>query len=476
MQFIDKIKNWNKDTSSQENTTQEIDEKFQHNRFKNIRVFAPDCEMEFNDENSFTAQILDGQNNPIVNQEAVIQIIHKKYKIVTDEEGYIRLPIGLQPKEYTFKVFYPVDEEYVPKALPKLTIYKEGEKPQDTGEITTKLYAPDMLIYSKDEPDYLVRLYDSEDNPISGEKIKIEVENQVYEKITDEKGFASLDLELEQGIYNVKTTYDGSEKYCGVSKESQLEVKTRDIDKEVMIELEHVAMEFKTSNDKIDTLKEYIIRTIKRNKTESKKIRILDDVSFKIYKGERVGILGFNGAGKSTLLRIIAGIYEPSEGNININGKIAPLLELSAGFDKNYTGKNNIFLNGALLSIDENFLKEKYDEIVEFSELGEHINYPIKNYSSGMGAKLGFSIATLINPEILIIDEILSVGDIKFRQKSYEKIKSLMQEGVTVLLVSHSISQIRNICDKCIWIENGRVYMEGDCEDVCEAYIKRAKK
>ena len=200
MQFIDKIKNWNKDTSSQENTTQEIDEKFQHNRFKNIRMFAPDCEMEFNDENSFTAQILDGQNNPIVNQEAVIQIIHKKYKIVTDEEGYIRLPIGLQPNEYTFKVFYPVDEEYVPKALPKLTIYKEGEKPQDTGEITTKLYAPDMLIYSKDEPDYLVRLYDSEDNPISGEKIKIEVENQVYEKITDEKGFASLDLEPEQGI------------------------------------------------------------------------------------------------------------------------------------------------------------------------------------------------------------------------------------------------------------------------------------
>ena len=145
---------------------------------------------------------------------------------------------------------------------------------------------------------------------------------------------------------------------------------------EVVIEVKDLVMEFKVSKDKIDTLKEYVIRTIKRNKKEKQKIRILDGVSFNVHKGERIGILGFNGAGKSTLLRIIAGIYEPTEGSIKIKGKLAPLLELSAGFDKNYTGKNNVYLNGAFLSMDEEFIKEKYDEIVEFSELGEFINYP----------------------------------------------------------------------------------------------------
>ncbi|WP_407414698.1 ABC transporter ATP-binding protein [Methanobrevibacter sp.] len=252
--------------------------------------------------------------------------------------------------------------------------------------------------------------------------------------------------------------------------------KSNAIDENVAIDIQHVAMEFKVSKDKIDTLKEYVIRTIKRNKKESKKIRILDDITFKIYKGERVGILGFNGAGKSTLLKIIAGIYEPTEGTISINGKIAPLLALSAGFDKNYSGKNNIFLNAAFLSIDEKYIKEKYDEIVEFSELGEFINYPIKNYSKGMRAKLGFSVATLIKPDILIIDEILSVGDVKFRKKSSEKIDSMMEDGVTVLLVSHSTKQIKRICDRCIWIENGRIAMEGDTKEVCDAYIKSSKK
>ena len=231
-------------------------------------------------------------------------------------------------------------------------------------------------------------------------------------------------------------------------------------------------MEFKVSKDKIDTLKEYFIRTIKRNKGGNTKVRILDDITFKVYKGERVGILGFNGAGKSTLLKIISGIYEPTEGRITINGKIAPLLALSAGFDKNYSGKNNIFLNASFLSMDENYVKEKYDEIVEFSELGEFINYPVKNYSKGMRAKLGFSVATLMKPDLLIIDEILSVGDFKFRKKSSEKIDSMMEDGVTVLLVSHSIRQIKRICDRCIWIENGRIAMEGDAETVCDAYLK----
>ncbi|MBE6496630.1 MAG: ABC transporter ATP-binding protein [Methanobrevibacter thaueri] len=246
------------------------------------------------------------------------------------------------------------------------------------------------------------------------------------------------------------------------------------IDSDIAINVEHLTMEFKVSNDKIDTLKEYVIRTIKRNKSETKKVKVLDDISFTIKRGEKLGILGFNGAGKSTLLRIIAGIYEPTEGNITINGKIAPLLELSAGFDKNYSGKDNIYLNGALLSMSKEFLDEKYDEIVEYSELGDYINFPVKNYSKGMKAKLGFSIATLIDPDILIIDEILSVGDIKFRKKSGEKINEMMAEGVTVLLVSHSINQVRRICDRCIWIDNGKLIMEGDVNTVCDAYVEDA--
>lgn len=246
------------------------------------------------------------------------------------------------------------------------------------------------------------------------------------------------------------------------------------LDDNVAVNVEHLSMEFKITKDKIDTLKEYVIRTLKRNKKEKEKVRVLDDISFKVYKGDKLGILGFNGAGKSTLLKIMADIYEPTSGKIEINGKVAPLLELSAGFDKNYTGKNNIYLNGAFLSMDKDFLDEKFDEIVEFSELGEYINYPVKNYSSGMRAKLGFSIATLIEPDILIVDEILSVGDIKFRKKSSQKINELMAEGVTVLLVSHSISQMRKICDKCIWIDNGKIVMEGEANEVCDAYVENA--
>ncbi len=260
----------------------------------------------------------------------------------------------------------------------------------------------------------------------------------------------------------------------GFGKKETPEIEANKSD--VAIEVDHVAMEFKITKDKIDTLKEYVIRTLKRNKNEKQKIRVLDDISFKVYRGERVGILGFNGAGKSTLLKIISGIYEPSEGTVTINGKLAPLLAISAGFDKNYTGKNNIYLNGSFLSMDEDYINEKYDEIVEFSELGEHINYPVKNYSKGMTSKLGFSIATAIKPDILILDEVLGVGDIKFKKKSTKKIQDLMEDGVTVLLVSHSIGQIKKICDRCIWIENGRVVMEGPAKKVCNAYVDSAKK
>lgn len=243
---------------------------------------------------------------------------------------------------------------------------------------------------------------------------------------------------------------------------------------EIAIKVENVSMEFKISKDKIDTLKEYFIRTLKRNKVRKKKIVALKNVSFDVKKGDRLGLIGFNGAGKSTLLKILSGVYDPTYGKVETHGKIAPLLELGAGFDNNYSGKDNIFLNGAFLGYSEDFIKRKYEEILEFSELGEYINYPVKNYSSGMRAKLGFSIATIVEPDILIIDEILSVGDIKFKKKSSDKIKSLIGSGITVLLVSHSVGQIRNLCNKAIWIDNGELRMYGEVNKVCDEYVNAA--
>ena len=246
-------------------------------------------------------------------------------------------------------------------------------------------------------------------------------------------------------------------------------------DDNVAIELRNVSLSFKIGNDKIDNLKEYVIRTLKRNKEKKTIFKATDDVSFKIYKGEKVGLIGYNGAGKSTLLKIISGVYSPDEGDVIINGNIAPLLSLGAGFDKNYSGRENIFLNGAILGYDEKFLKEKYDEILEFSELGDFINLAVKNYSSGMLSKLGFSIATIVDPDILILDEVLGVGDITFKKKSKEKLKSLMESNTTVLLVSHSISEIRSICDKAIWIEKGKVREIGEVNYICDKYTKEAK-
>ena len=449
MSLIDKIKNlFRKKEEIEEIKKIPVDTKFQSNRFKNIKIYAPDYEMKHGAWKDFVVQIFDGNSNPIANKDVIFEINGKKYEDTTTDEGYARLPITLKAKKYEMETYFPSDEEYAPRVVSKLIILRQNQDFTPEKEENTRLYAPNMIIYSKDEPDYCVRLMDSDENPISDEKVIINVNDESYERTTDKEGFASVDLSLKQDTYKVETVFEGNDKYDAISQNSKIEVKTRNIDRDVMIEVEHLAMEFKVSKDKIDTLKEYVIRTIKRNKNDGKKVRILDDVSFKIYEGERVGILGFNGAGKSTLLRIISGIYEPTEGTIKINGKIAPLLELSAGFDKNYTGKNNIFLN----------------------------DYPVKNYSKGMRAKLGFSIATLINPEILIIDEILAVGDIKFRKKSSEKIRSMMKEGVTVLLVSHSINQIKNICDRCIWLEDGKVYMEGETKKVCDAYIKRAKR
>lgn len=260
-----------------------------------------------------------------------------------------------------------------------------------------------------------------------------------------------------------------------ISPKKEEKLLESNVDDNVSIELRHVSLSFKIGNDKIDNLKEYVIRTLNRTKEKKTIFKATDDVSFKIYKGEKIGIIGFNGAGKSTLLKIISGVYTPDEGEVIIHGNIAPLLSLGAGFDKNYSGRENIFLNGAILGYDEEFLKSKYDEILEFSELGEFINLPVKNYSSGMLSKLGFSIATIVDPDILILDEVLGVGDINFKKKSKEKIKSLMESNTTVLLVSHSIKEIRNICDKAIWIDKGKVVDIGEVNSVCDKYEEAAK-
>ena len=198
----------------------------------------------------------------------------------------------------------------------------------------------------------------------------------------------------------------------------------------------------------------------------------MDDITFSVEKGEVIGIIGRNGAGKSTLLKIISGVLQPTSGQVETFGNIVPMLELGAGFDAELSGKENIYLNGAILGYSEQFLNEKFDEIVEFSELGNFIEMPIRNYSSGMMARLAFSIATVVNPEILIVDEILSVGDVGFQNKSRARMMELMGGGTTVLFVSHSLNQIREMCNRVVWLENHKIYLMGETQSVCDAYQK----
>lgn len=241
-----------------------------------------------------------------------------------------------------------------------------------------------------------------------------------------------------------------------------------------VLEVNNVSMTFNLSKEKVDNLKEFLIKLVKRQ-LHYNEFRALSDVSFSLEKGDRLGILGFNGAGKSTLLKVIAGVYKPSEGTVVRRGQIAPLIELGAGFDPNYTGAENIYLYGAVLGFSREFINEKYDEIVKFSELGEFIDVPVKNYSSGMRARLGFSIATVVNPEILILDEILSVGDARFRKKSEAKITSMFDKGVTVLFVSHNLEQVKRICNKAIILEKGKMVAFGEVNEIAAEYQKLVK-
>lgn len=247
-----------------------------------------------------------------------------------------------------------------------------------------------------------------------------------------------------------------------------------------MINVENVSMKFNLGIEKNFSLKQAFVNffdpKIRKNR---KKVRqdntfwALKNVSFHINKGEVVGLIGNNGAGKSTLLKVVSGVMKPIKGSVQVNGVISPMIELGAGFDDELTARENIFLNGAILGYKKNFLKEKFDEIVEFSELREFLDVPVKNFSSGMVAKLAFSIATIVDPEILIVDEILSVGDIKFQEKSRKKMMELIKGGTTVLYVSHSIESIKELCSKVIWLDEGKIVEIGDPQTICNKYYKK---
>lgn len=236
-----------------------------------------------------------------------------------------------------------------------------------------------------------------------------------------------------------------------------------------MIKAENVSVKYLMTYDRIQSMKEYLVQMMK-GKIKYEEFWALRDVSFEVKKGEVLGIIGYNGAGKSTLLKVISGILKPTTGNVQVNGTIVPMLELGSGFDFDLTGRENVFLNGAILGYSEQFLKEKYEEIVDFSELGQFIDVPLRNYSSGMVMRLAFSIATVVRPDILIVDEILAVGDAAFQEKSKKRMLELMGGGTTVLFVSHSIQQIREMCNTVIWLEHGQVAMAGAAASVCDTY------
>lgn len=239
------------------------------------------------------------------------------------------------------------------------------------------------------------------------------------------------------------------------------------------IKVENVSVLFNLNNEKIDNLKEYFIKLITR-KLHYNEFWALRDISFTVEKSDRVGVLGFNGAGKSTLLKVVSGVLKPTKGSVEVHGVIAPMLELGAGFDMNYSGRENIYLYGATMGYPRKYIQERYDEIVRFSELEKFIDVPVKNYSSGMKARLGFAIASAVEPEVLILDEVLSVGDAKFKKKSEQKIVSMFDKGVTVLFVSHNTEQVRRICNKAIILDGGRLAAYGEVNEICDKYIELA--
>jgi len=248
---------------------------------------------------------------------------------------------------------------------------------------------------------------------------------------------------------------------------------------DTMININNVSMRFNLGIEKGFSLKQAFVEIFDFKKRKERKEQIarndfwaLSDVNFKVKRGEVVGLVGTNGAGKSTLLKVVSGVYKPTKGSVEAYGNICPMIELGAGFDPELTAKENIFLNGAIMGYSKEFLEASYDSIVDFSELHNFMEVPVKNFSSGMMARLAFSVATITDPEILIVDEILSVGDAAFQIKSEQKMLNMIQGGTTVLYVSHSIESIRRLCTRVAWLDHGRLVMLGEANEVCDAYMK----
>ena len=236
-----------------------------------------------------------------------------------------------------------------------------------------------------------------------------------------------------------------------------------------IITVDHVSMRFSLASEKMDSFKEYVIKSIKRQLSYDE-FWALKDVSFGVGRGDALGLIGLNGSGKSTMLKVIAGVLKPTKGSVTVRGSIAPMIELGACFDMDLTATENIFLNGALLGYSRHEMEKQYDGIVEFSELQDFMNVPVKNFSSGMISRLGFAIATIGIPDILIVDEVLSVGDFRFQEKCQERIKNMLDNGTTLLFVSHSIKQVKELCNKIVWLEKGNLKMYGEAKEIAEIY------
>lgn len=244
---------------------------------------------------------------------------------------------------------------------------------------------------------------------------------------------------------------------------------------ETVIKVEHAAVRFNLATEKVDNLKEYVVRLLKRELL-FQEFLALRDVSLEVKRGESWGLIGHNGAGKSTLLKLICGILKPYRGSVEVNGTVSPLIELGAGFDMEMTARENIHLNGAVLGYSEKFIQEHFDEIVDFAQVRDFLDVPIKNYSSGMVARLGFAVATIVKPDILIVDEVLSVGDLSFQMKCEKRMDRMRADGATLLYVSHSIESVRKLCGKAAWLEHGKLVMTGDAGQVCDAYVEATKR
>ena len=246
-------------------------------------------------------------------------------------------------------------------------------------------------------------------------------------------------------------------------------------EKKVMIDVDHVTIRFNLSNQKVDNLKEYFVKLLKRELMFQEFLAV-KDVSFQVREGEAWALVGTNGSGKSTMLKAISRILKPYKGSISVNGTVAPLIELGAGFDPEMTARENIFLNGCVLGHTEKFMQEHFDDIVAFAEVEKFLDSPLKNFSSGMRARLGFAIATMVKPDILIVDEVLAVGDVKFRAKCEKRMKELLEGGTTLLYVSHNINEVKRLCTHAIWIDKGVERMKGDVKTVADAYMAEMKK